>query len=170
MAVKSNIALYAIHTNLDNVLTGVNRHLGVLLGCAPDSLRILRPMGAKRKWKVFVPTDHAESVRHAMAEAGAGHIGRYDHCSFAAEGTGIQAQDGATPHVGSIGELHREPETRWKWWCRGSASGAVHRAMQEPIRREEVAFDRVALENGRDDLGAGMVGEHARTHGVGSLC
>ena len=53
-AVQSNIALYAIHTNLDNVLTGVNRHLGVLLGCASDSLRILRPMGAKlEKWTVL---------------------------------------------------------------------------------------------------------------------
>ena len=160
-AVQSNIALYAIHTNLDNVLTGVNRHLGVLLGCASDSLRILRPMGAKlEKWTVFVPTDHAESVRHAMAEAGAGHIGRYDHCSFAAEGTGtFRAQEGATPHVGSIGELHREPETRLEMVVPGECISPVHRALQDAHPYEEVALDRVALENGRDDLGAGMVGE-----------
>ena len=160
-AVRSGIALYAIHTNLDNVMTGVNRHLGELLGCTPESLRILRPMGAKlEKWTVFVPTDHADSVRDAMAQAGAGHIGNYDQCSFATEGTGtFRAREGATPFVGNPGEMHREPEVRLEMVVPGEAVSAVRRAMLEAHPYEEVAYDRVALENGRVDLGAGMVGE-----------
>ena len=129
-ALRSGIALYAIHTNLDNVMTGVNRHLGELLGCTPESLRILKPMGPKlEKWTVFVPVAHLEVVRSAMAQSGAGHIGNYDECSFAVEGTGtFRAQEGAQPFVGEIGITHREPEARLEMVvpgeaCVGSAQG-----------------------------------------------
>ena len=160
-AVRSGIALYAIHTNLDNVMTGVNRHLGELLGCVPDSLRILRPMGAKlEKWSVFVPLAEVDAVRDAMAAAGAGHVGNYDGCSFATEGTGtFRALEGANPHVGTVGELHREPEAKLEMVVPGEAVGAVRQAMLAAHPYEEVAYDRVVLENGRVDLGAGMVGE-----------
>ena len=106
-AVKSNIALYAIHTNLDNVLTGVNHQLAKLVGCVPDSLQILRPMGAGlEKWSVFVPEAQSEAVRVAMADAGAGAIGRYDSCSFASKGMGsFRALEGAQPHVGTPGAV-----------------------------------------------------------------
>lgn len=160
-AVRSGIALYAIHTNLDNVMTGVNRHLGELLGCVPESLRILRPMGAKlEKWSVFVPLAHVEAVRKAMASAGAGHIGNYDSCSFASEGIGtFRAREGANPHVGAVGEWHREPEGKLEMVVPVEVAGAVRQAMLGAHPYEEVACDRVVLENGRVDLGAGMVGE-----------
>ena len=160
-ALRSGIALYAIHTNLDNVMTGVNRHLGELLGCTPESLRILKPMGAKlEKWTVFVPTAQLDAVRSAMAQSGAGHIGNYDECSFAVEGTGtFRAQEGAQPFVGEIGITHREPEARLEMVVPGEAVSAVRKAMLEAHPYEEVAYDRVAIENGRVDLGAGMVGE-----------
>ena len=160
-AVRSGIALYAIHTNLDNVMTGVNRRLGELLGCVPDSLRILRPMGAKlEKWAVFVPLAHLDSVRDAVAEAGAGHIGKYDRCSFSTEGEGtFRAQEGANPHVGEVGQVHREPEAKLEMVVPGEVVGAVRAAMLSAHPYEEVAYDRMALENGRVDLGAGMVGE-----------
>ena len=159
-ALRSGIALYAIHTNLDNVMTGVNRHLGELLGCTPESLRILKPMGAKlEKWTVFVPTAHLDAVRSAMAQSGAGHIGNYDECSFAVEGIGtFRAQEGAQPFVGEIGSTHRESEARLEMVVPGESVSAVRKAMLDAHPYEEVAYDRVALENGRVDLGAGMVG------------
>ncbi|MDA0728170.1 MAG: Nif3-like dinuclear metal center hexameric protein [Bacteroidetes bacterium] len=161
LAIQQGMALYAIHTNLDNVLTGVNHQLAHVLGCAPHTHEILRPMaGGLEKWTVFVPTDHAESVRHAMADAGAGHIGKYDHCSFAASGTGsFRALEGATPFVGALGEIHRESEIRLEMVVRSEVTGAVYTALQDAHPYEEVALDRVSLENGRKDLGAGMVGE-----------
>ena len=113
-AIQSGIALYAIHTNLDNVSTGVNRKLAESLGCLSESLRILRPKGeGLEKWSVFVPEANADAVRKAMAEAGAGHLGNYDECSFQASGVGtFRALEGANPHVGQLGELHREPEVK----------------------------------------------------------
>ena len=160
-AIRSGIALYAIHTNLDNVSTGVNRHLGQLVGCIPESLKILRPMGAKlEKWTVFVPTSHADELWEAMAGAGAGSIGNYDQCSFAAEGVGtFRAQPGATPFVGEVGKLHREQEIRLEMVVPGETLRQVERAMRKAHPYEEVAYDRVVLENGRMDLGAGMVGD-----------
>ena len=40
-AIKHDIAIYAIHTNLDNVITGVNRKIGEKLGL--QNLKILAP-------------------------------------------------------------------------------------------------------------------------------
>ena len=160
-ALRSGIALYAIHTNLDNVSSGVNRHLGELLGCKPESLRILKPMGAKlEKWAVFVPLTHLETVRSAMSRAGAGHIGNYDECSFSVEGLGtFRAQEGSQPFVGDIGTMHQEPEARLEMVVPGEAMPAVRKALLDAHPYEEVAYDRIALENERMDLGAGMVGE-----------
>ncbi len=161
LAIEQGIALYAIHTNLDNVLTGVNHQLALLLGCAPHTHRILRPMaGGLEKWTVFVPTDHAEAVRQAMAQAGAGHVGAYDQCSFATPGTGtFRALDGAKPFVGAMGEVHRESEIRLEMVVRSEVMAAVDKALHDAHPYEEVALDRVILQNGRKDLGAGMVGE-----------
>ena len=36
----------------------------------------------------YVPTEHAEKLRQALGEAGAGRIGNYSHCSFSVEGVG----------------------------------------------------------------------------------
>ena len=57
--------------------------------------------------------------------------------------------------------MHREPEVRLEMVVPGEAVAVVQRAMLEAHPYEEVAYDRVALENGRVDLGAGMVGEVA---------
>jgi dinuclear metal center YbgI/SA1388 family protein len=160
-AIQSGIALYAIHTNLDNVSTGVNRKLAESLGCLSESLRILRPKGeGLEKWSVFVPEANADSVRKAMAEAGAGHLGNYDECSFQASGVGtFRALEGANPHVGQLGELHREPEVKLEMAVPSALAHAVQKAMLVAHPYEEVAFDRVNLTQTRMDVGSGMIGE-----------
>ncbi len=85
--------------------------------------------GGLEKWTVFVPTDHAEAVRQAMAQAGAGHVGAYDQCSFATPGTGtFRALDGAKPFVGAMGEVHRESEIRLEMVVRSEVIAAVDKA------------------------------------------
>ena len=162
-AIRSGIALYAIHTNLDNVLTGVNRALAESLGCLPESLQILRPKEeGLEKWSVFVPEAQADAVRSAMAEAGAGHLGNYDKCSFQASGVGtFRALKGANPHVGELGELHREPEVKLEMAVPSALARAVEAAMTAAHPYEEIAFDRVSLVQTRTDVGSGMVGELA---------
>src|SRR5688572_28253855 len=86
-AIQNNIAIYAIHTNLDNVMNGVNRKLGEKLGL--KNMRILSPKkNLLKKLVTFCPDDHADKVRNALFEAGCGRIGRYDECSFNVIGTG----------------------------------------------------------------------------------
>lgn len=162
-AIRSGIALYAIHTNLDNVSTGVNRSLAESLGCLSDSLQILRPKGeGLEKWSVFVPEAQADVVRSAMAKAGAGHLGNYDECSFTASGVGtFRALEGANPHVGELGKLHREPEVKLEMAVPSALAHAVGAAMTAAHPYEEVAFDRVSLVQTRMDVGSGMVGELA---------
>src|ERR1700759_2792203 len=86
-AIRNNIALYAIHTNLDNIMTGVNAKICETLGL--KNCRVLAPKhGLLKKLVTFVPQAHAEAVRNALFTAGAGHIGNYSEASFNTDGTG----------------------------------------------------------------------------------
>src|ERR1043165_125240 len=86
-AVKNDVAIYAIHTNLDNVLEGVNGKIASLLGLRNNST-LSQKDGTLKKLFTFVPIDQAKKVRDAMFKAGGGQIGNYSECSFNAEGVG----------------------------------------------------------------------------------
>lgn len=158
-AIKHNIALYAIHTNLDNVISGVNAEIAARLGL--KNLGVLDPKPHQlRKLIVFVPKDHAEAVRAAMFQAGAGRIGNYDECSFNSEGHGtFRAGANTDPHVGQKGTRHTEPETRIEVIVPVSAETVVVSAMIAAHPYEEVAYDLVPLANAHPGIGSGMVGE-----------
>lgn len=158
-AIKHGIALYAIHTNLDNVISGVNAEVAQRLGL--KNLQVLDPKpGQLRKLVVFVPKDHAEAVRTAMFQAGAGHIGNYDECSFSGEGQGtFRAGEGTAPHVGRHGERHVEPEWRIEVLVPATGERAVVEAMIAAHPYEEVAYDAIPLANIHPGVGSGLVGE-----------
>ncbi|MBL7951317.1 MAG: Nif3-like dinuclear metal center hexameric protein [Flavobacteriales bacterium] len=158
-AIKHGIALYAIHTNLDNVISGVNGEIAARLGL--KNLRVLDPKhGQLRKLFVFVPKDQAEAVRTAMFQAGAGHIGNYDECSFNGEGHGtFRAGENTDPHLGQKGRRHTEPEMRVEVVVPLTAEGAVVSALITAHPYEEVAYDLVPLANAHPGIGSGMLGE-----------
>src|SRR5471030_800529 len=111
-AIRNHIAIYAIHTNLDNVINGVNERICETLGLT--NLRILAPKnGLLKKLVTYVPSDKADQVRNALFHAGAGNIGNYSECSFNADGTGsFKANEDANPFVGEPGIRHNEDEIR----------------------------------------------------------
>ncbi len=157
-AVKYDVALYAAHTNLDNVANGVNARLAQKLGLI--NTRVLSPAGKLKKLVVFVPESHISLVRDRMLDAGAGHIGRYSHCSFGVSGEGsFKALEGTHPFVGKRGELHFEKEVRIETIVPDRILQNVLQAMHEVHPYEEVAYDVYPLENTGTDVGAGMVGE-----------
>lgn len=158
-AIRHGIALYAIHTNLDNVVTGVNAEIAARIGL--KQLRVLAPKpGQLRKLVVFAPKDHAEAVRSALFSAGAGSIGAYDECSFNTEGHGtFRPGEGTDPHVGTRGQRHTEPEVRIEVILPATAERAVVAAMIAAHPYEEVAYDLVPLANVHPGIGAGLVGE-----------
>ncbi|PLW98146.1 MAG: Nif3-like dinuclear metal center hexameric protein [Marinilabiliales bacterium] len=157
-AIKHEITIYAIHTNLDNVSQGVNRKLCEVLGI--DEPVILVPgKGALSKLVTFVPEAHAEMVRKAMFSAGAGKIGNYDNCSFNSIGEGtFQAGEGTNPFVGEQGKTHTEKETRIEVVFPSYLKSKIIAALIKSHPYEEVAYDIYALENHHPGVGAGMIG------------
>jgi len=160
-ALREGVALYAIHTNLDNVAHGVNAMMCRKLGL--EGMRVLRPVGGTlAKVVTFVPHAHADVVRNAMFEAGGGQIGAYDECSFNQQGTGtFRAGAGAQPFVGEPGARHSEEETAIEMvverWNVRRVVAAMHRA--HPY--EEVAHDVLLLDNAHPTAGSGGVGSFA---------
>jgi hypothetical protein len=157
-ALRQGIAVYSGHTNFDAVHDGVNRKMAERLGLG--NLRILQPMKEQlRKLAVFVPHDHLDPVRTAMFEAGAGHIGGYDSCSFNLEGKGtFRGGEDTDPYSGSKGEFHQEPETRVETIVPVHLLGRVIQAMKSVHPYEEVAYDLYPLDNSYDMAGSGMLG------------
>ena len=158
-AIKNDIAVYAAHTNLDNMLAnGVNSKIASKLGLTDT--RILAPMsGNLRKIVVFAPASHAEAVRNAMLDAGAGHIGNYSHCSYNLQGQGtFKASNGCKPFVGEIGKTHFEDETRIETIAPAHTVGKVVSAMLAAHPYEEPAFDIYPLDNSFGQAGSGIIG------------
>ena len=160
-AIKNDIAIYAIHTNLDNVLhRGVNERIAQQIGLKADSLRILAPMRERlMKLTTFVPVEQAEKVRQAVFDAGAGRIGRYDECSFNTEGLGtFRAGDGTNPFIGEHGERHTEAEQRIEVILPRHLENVVLKALHAAHPYEEVAYDLIPLLNQWLEAGSGLVG------------
>jgi dinuclear metal center YbgI/SA1388 family protein len=160
-AIRHGIALYAIHTNLDNVADGVNQKLATAVGCMPDSLRILRPKPAVlNQVVVYVPQEHAGSVQDAMFEAGAGKIGQYDECGWAVQGQGtFRPLPGSKPFSGEEGVRSEVGEVRVEVVVETWKLSGVLVALKEAHPYEEVAHSIWTLTNTSGHVGSGMVGE-----------
>ncbi|MCG2614367.1 Nif3-like dinuclear metal center hexameric protein [Terrimonas sp. NA20] len=158
-AIKHDIAIYAIHTNLDNVQHGVSGRMAALLGL--QKLMVLDPKEhTLKKLFTFVPADKAEQVRQAMFAAGAGQIGNYSECSFNSEGSGtFRAGPGSNPYVGQQDVRHSEAEIKIEVVFPAYLESPVVAALKGSHPYEEVAFDVVALVNRHPQIGSGMVGE-----------
>lgn len=158
-AIKNDVAIYAAHTNLDNVLHGVNRKLAEKLGL--QNLRILDPKsGTLGKLITYVPPTHTEGVLQALYQAGAGQIGEYADCSFRMEGTGTFTPGaGTNPHTGTPLQPETTREERVEVLLPLHLQGAVLRALKQAHPYEEVAYELIRLENTHQDVGSGMVGD-----------
>ncbi|MFB6319998.1 Nif3-like dinuclear metal center hexameric protein [Saccharicrinis sp. FJH54] len=158
-AIKNDIAIYASHTNTDAAANGLNQKFCDLLNL--KNCRTLSPMNdALVKLVTFVPSDYAEIVRNAIFEAGAGHIGNYDCCSYNLEGEGtFRALEGTNPFVGLKGELHFEKEVRIETVLPSFMQHKVVAAMIRSHPYEEVAYDIYPLKNSWKGAGIGMIGE-----------
>lgn len=158
-AIRNNIAIYACHTNLDNVKEGVNKKIAEKLGLT--NVRILAPkQNLLKKLVTFVPASHHLMVLNALFGAGAGNIGNYDSCSFNLEGSGtFRGNASTTPFIGKPGELSTEKEIRIETVFELPNQNKVISALLANHPYEEVAYDLYALANSHSLIGSGMVGE-----------
>ncbi len=158
-AIRNNIALYAIHTNLDNVHTGVNRKIGKKIGLMNLQI-LLSKKDTLSKLVTFIPHQHEEAVMKALHEAGAGQIGNYKNCSFRVEGTGnFMPNERATPHLGQANQQESVKEIRAEVIFPTHLEGKIVGALRNSHPYEEVAYYLTHLGNENQEVGSGMVGE-----------
>jgi dinuclear metal center YbgI/SA1388 family protein len=160
-AARHGVAVAAAHTNLDVASDGagtsdpVARALGLR---GATSLVTDVHEGRRLKLVTFVPHDDVDVVVDALAAAGAGRIGDYDRCHFRLDGTGsFRPGAGTDPHVGQVGAVHHEPETRVEMELPRPAVGAVVRALRVAHPYEEVAYDLYPTVDGAE-VGFGRIG------------
>jgi len=158
-AIKNNIALYALHTSLDNIISGINGLLAEKAGLK-NITALLPKKDLLRKLVTFCPLAETAKLREALFKAGAGNIGNYDSCSFNAEGSGsFRANENAHPFTGNINELHFEKETRIETIYPVYKENEVISALLEVHPYEEVAYDIYPLSNEFSKAGSGIIGE-----------
>jgi dinuclear metal center YbgI/SA1388 family protein len=158
-AIKNDISLYAIHTNLDNIIKGVNGKIASLLEL--KNISVLAPKENQlKKLYTFVPVADADKVRQAIHTAGGGHIGNYEECSFNAEGFGtFKGGLNTDPYVGKPGELHRENEIKIEVIFPAWLESRIIKSLLAAHPYEEVAYDIIRMENKLSSIGSGIVGE-----------
>ncbi|MEN6350951.1 MAG: Nif3-like dinuclear metal center hexameric protein [Syntrophomonas sp.] len=146
--IQADISVYSAHTNLDAAEKGLNQHLAELLG-----LKDIKPLDKNKqedlfKLVVFVPNSHVESVRQALAQAGAGYLGAYSDCSFRTPGTGaFRPQAGSNPFIGTAGQLEEVEEYRLETVVYRRDLNRVLQVMKQAHPYEEVAYDLFHMVN-----------------------
>jgi dinuclear metal center YbgI/SA1388 family protein len=157
-AIKHDIAIYALHTNLDNVHNGVNKVIADKLHIAQP--QILRPMLQQLlQLTVYVPHTHAEQVQEALFSAGAGAIGNYSECGFSLKGIGtFMPNENANPFSGQKNVREYADETRIEVILPRYKRADVFKALSVAHPYEEVAHQFCTIENSLQDVGAGMHG------------
>jgi len=161
--IRSNIAVFSIHTALDVVTGGVNDGLAEIIGIEdgkPIGDYVADPEEDNYKLVVFVPAESLAEVSNAVFAAGAGAIGNYSDCGFSADGTGtFLPMEGSKPAVGKKGQLEKVFETRFETIVPAEKLDAVVAAMIKSHPYETPAFDIIKLYNSQNKFGLGRIGK-----------
>ncbi len=158
-AIKCQIAIYAMHTNVDNIAEGVSQCIAQQLDLRARRILLPKPH-TLQKLTTYVPIDAVDQVRDALHQAGAGHIGNYTHCSFSSAGTGtFQPNEFANPSIGQRGMLEKVVEHKLEVIYPSYLSKSMVASLQQAHPYEEVAYQIQNIENPNQQVGAGMIGE-----------
>ena len=158
-AIKNDIAIYAIHTNLDNIIGGVNTKICDRLGLINQQI-LLPKENLLRKLTVYVPEDHANQVRNSLFDAGAGSIGNYKNCSFSSIGEGtFLPLNNSNPTIGSHGKKEKVTEVKIEVVFLKNMYQKVISCMKDAHPYEEPAYQIYKLDNLVNQYGSGMYGE-----------
>jgi len=157
-ALKNDVAIYAIHTNLDNIAQGVNQKLAQVLGLT--RLEILKPKSSGlMKLVTFCPKPDTSRVLQSLHQAGAGSVGNYQDCAFISSGTGtFKPNEIANPHIGKANQLEKVEEDRLELLLPKHLKTNVISTLKDVHPYEEVAYYLNELVNQDQDAGSGMIG------------
>lgn len=158
-AIKNDIAIYAVHTALDNHQHGVNKIFCNALGLT--NTKVLVPKSNFiHKLVTFTIPENVEKLRNALFDAGAGNIGNYENCSFNSQGIGTyQGTNDSNPVIGDQGEFVEGQEIKIEVTFEKHLQSQILKALFNNHVYEEVAYEIYKLENQHQNIGLGMVGE-----------
>lgn len=158
-AIKNNIALYAIHTNLDNIHTGVNKMLADRLSL--QNVKILEPKKDSLNMLItYVPDSHVKLLCNALFAQGAGSVGEYSECHFSVDGIGtFKGSENSNPAVGQKSVRESVSEKRIELVFPSSIESKVISTLKTIHPYEEVAYSILSLKNKNENIGSGMIGE-----------
>ena len=158
-AIQHNIAIYSMHTALDNVPEGVNGKICEVLGLQNTRILIPKKKGIK-KLTTYVPKADLAKLKNALFEAEAGNVGNYSNCSFSTDGIGsYKAGDNANPTKGTIGKTHLEEEAQLHIMYHQANEPRILAALHKNHPYEEVAYEIITIENTDQGIGMGMIGQ-----------
>ena len=158
-AIKNNIAIYAFHTNLDNIIQGVNSKIADKLFL--ENRAVLSPKkDVLRQLVFYCPSKHVNKVTDELFQIGAGAIGFYDKCSFHVTGKGtFRPLEKSNPYIGDIGKIHIEKEERIELVFPSYLQSIVVDRLLDVHPYEQVAYQLYTLDNRYYEIGAGLIGE-----------
>ena len=158
-AIKHDIAIYSMHTALDNAFNGVNHIICEQLKLKNQNI-LIPQVNTIKKLTTYAPKSDVNAVRTALFNAGAGSLGNYTDCSFNNEGIGtFKPNNKANPVKGNKGELHQESEIQINITYKKHLETSVLKALKSSHPYEEVAYEITTLENQNQHIGMGMIGE-----------
>ena len=158
-AIKNDIAIYAVHTALDNHPEGVNKIFGDALGLINTKILIPKEQFI-RKLVTFTIPENVEKVRNALFDAGAGTIGNYENCSFSSKGMGTyMGNEHSNPEIGERFEFVEADEIKIEVTFEKQLESKILKALFESHIYEEVAYEIIELQNKHQNIGMGLVGE-----------
>ena len=158
-AIQNNIAIYAVHTALDNHKDGVNKIFCDALGLVNTKILIAKP-NFIRKLVTFTIPENLEKLRNALFDAGAGMIGNYENCSFSSNGVGTyMGNENSNPEIGTQFEFVESDEIKLEATFEKHLESKVLKALFNNHVYEEVAYEVYELQNTHQNIGLGMIGE-----------
>ena len=158
-AIKNDIAIYAVHTALDNHQNGVNKIFCNALGLINTKV-LLPKQNFIQKLTTFTIPENVEKVRNALFDAGAGKIGNYEDCSFTSQGIGsYMGNENSNPEIGTRFEFVEAQEIKIEVTFEKHLQSKILKALFSNHVYEEVAYEIVELKNSHQNIGLGMVGE-----------
>lgn len=161
-AIKNDIAIYAVHTALDNHKNGVNKIMCDALGLTNTQILVAKE-NYIRKLVTYTIPENFNTLRNALFDAGAGSVGNYENCSFSSNGLGTyQGNDHSNPAVGNPGEFMEEAEIKLEVTFEKHLEGAILKALFSNHVYEEVAYEIYSLQNRHQNIGLGMIGQFSQ--------
>jgi dinuclear metal center YbgI/SA1388 family protein len=158
-AIKNDIAIYAVHTALDNHKEGVNKIFCDALGLKKTKILVPKENFIQKLVTYTIP-ENLEQLRNALFGVGAGKIGNYEDCSFNSEGIGTYlGNENSNPQIGERFEFVKAKEIKIEVVFEKQLQSKILKALFSNHIYEEIAYEIYNLQNSHQNIGLGMVGE-----------